>query len=139
MSKYLSVLDIFRKRCQNKVPAWYRKHIMPLFSHLPYRIFLSFCIPLEGDMGHILAQTACRNIFSFSIYWEKGVKIGVRIGTENLLCRFLQFGTLEFSDFYEAVRAQHWVHLRRICISNGLPVLHIMVKKGQKLSFLYIS
>ena len=98
---------------------------MQLFSHLPDRIFLIFCIPLEGVIGHILEQTACRNDFSFSIYWGKGAKIEVRIGTENLLCRFLQFGSLDFSDFQQAVRAQHWVHLRRICISNRLPVLHI--------------
>ena len=139
MSKYLSVLEIFRKRSQNKVPEWYRKHIVQLFSHLPHRIFLIFCIPLEGDMGHILAQTACRNDLSFSIYWGKGAKIGVRIGTENLLCRFLQFASLDFSDFQQAIRAKHWVQFRKICISNGLPVLDILVKKGQKLTFLYIS
>ena len=108
---------------------------MQFFSHLPDRIFLIFCIPLEGDIGHILAQTACRNDLSFSIYWGKGAKIGVRIGTENLLCHFLQFDSLDFSDFQQPVRAQQWVHLRRICISNGLPVLDILVKKGQKLTF----
>ena len=97
MSKYLSVLDIFRKRCQNKVPEWYWKHIMQFFSHLPDRIFLIICIPLDGDIGHILAQTACRNDFSFSIYWGKGAKIGVRIGTESLL-----------SDFFNLA---HWIFL----------------------------
>ena len=108
---------------------------MQLFLHLPHRIFLIFCIPLEGDIGHILAQTACRSDFLFSIYWGKGAKIGVRIGTENLLCRFLQFGSLDFSDFQQAVRAQHWVHLRRISISNRLPVLDILVKKCQNWRF----
>ena len=105
---------------------------MQLFSHLPHRIFLIFCIPLEGDIGHILAQTACRNDFLFSIYWGKGAKIGVRIGTENLLCRFLQFGSLDFSDFQQAVRAQHWVHLRRICILRTSGSWHFG-QKGPKI------
>ena len=135
ISKYLSVLDIFRKRCQNKVPEWCWKHTMQLFSHLPHRIFLIFYIPLESDMGHILAQTACRNDFSFSIYWGKGAKIGVRIGTENLLCRFLQFGSLDFSDFQQAVRAQHWVHLRRICISKDFRFLTFWSKRAKNWRF----
>ena len=135
MSKYLSVLDIFRKRSQNKVPEWYWKHIMQFFSHLPDRIFLIFCIPLEGDIGHILAQTACRNDLSFSIYWGKGAKIGVRIGTENLLCRFLQFASLDFSDFQQAVRAQHWVHLRRICISKDFRFLTFWSKRAKNWRF----
>ena len=112
---------------------------MPLLSHLSQRMFLIFCIALEGDIGHISAQTACRNHLLFLIYWGKGAKIGVRIGTENLLCRFLQFGSLDYSDFHLAVRAQPWVHLPRNRISNGLPVLDILVKKGQKLTFLNIS
>ena len=108
---------------------------MQLFSHLPHRIFLIFCIPLEGDMGHILAQTACRNDLSFSIYWGKGAKIGVRIGTENLLCRFLQFASLDFSDFQQAVRAQHWVHLRRICISKDFRFLTFWSKRAKNWRF----
>ena len=108
---------------------------MQLFSHLLHRIFLIFCIPLEGDMGYILAQAACRNDLSFSIYWGKGAKIGVRIGTENLLCRFLQFGSLDFSDYQQAVRAQHWVHLRRICISKDFRFLTFWSKSAKNWRF----
>ena len=106
---------------------------MQFFSHLPDRIFLIFCIPLEGDIGHIFAQTASRNDLSFSIYWGKAAKIGVRMETEKLLCRFLQFASLDFSDFQQAVRAQHCVHLHRICISKDFRFLTFWSKKRPKI------
>ena len=80
MSKYLSVLDIFRKRSQNKVPEWYWKQFLQFFSHLPDRIFLIFGIPIEGDIGHILRKPHVEMIFCSRYIGEKGPKSGSELG-----------------------------------------------------------
>ena len=136
MSKYLSVLDIFWKRSQNKVPEWYWKHIMQLFSHLPHRIFLIFCIPLDHYTiwGTFWPETHVEIIFRSRYIKENGPTSGSETGPK--ICSAVFFN---FSDCQQPVRALHWVHLCRICISNALSVLDILVKTCQKLTFLDIS
>ena len=87
---------------------------MQFFSHLPHRIFLIFCISLEGDIRHSLAETACRNDFSFSIYWGKRGKIGVRIWARapHLITKTTHFTRL-FPSY------------RRLCIKSYIYTLFI--------------
>ena len=48
---------------------------------------------------------------------------------------FLQFRSLHFSDFQQGVRAQHWVHLRRICISKDFRFLTFWSKRAKNWRF----